>query len=128
MNFWHYLKTGFILLLIIILATEGILAFLNIGYARWTVYTGVAISFGNAVLGFAAISWGFHRSHQKFMLSVYGSMIFRFLLIFSLLFILIGAFNLDTVPLVSSLMISYFLFLGLEIVQIHKLNEPKKEL
>gem|GEM_PF-5978767 len=127
MKFRHFLKPGIFLLLIIIVMTEGFIAVFHLGSARRTIYSGVAISFGNALIGYAAISWGFHRSQHKFLASVYGSMIFRFLLIFSLLFILIGAFNLDAVQLVSSLMITYFLFLGLEIFQLHKLNTSKKE-
>lgn len=91
------------------------------------VGTGLGISFSNAILGFAILSWGFKQSHNRFLGSVFGGMILRFLLIFSLLFILIGALNFDRVALVFSLVAAYFLFLLLEIYQVYKFSDVTKE-
>lgn len=90
------------------------------------IVVGVAIAFGNAMIGFALISWGYRRSYHKFLLSIYGGMIFRFLLIFILLFILIGALKVNRVALIISLVATYFLFLGLEILQIHKYSDKER--
>ncbi|NIW78281.1 MAG: hypothetical protein GWN16_01965 [Calditrichae bacterium] len=95
--------------------------------SRWSLWTGIGISFLNTIIGFAILSWGINRSNKSFLISVYGGMIFRFLLIFALLFILIGALQAEMITLISSFMITYFLFLGLEVLQIHKYAEMQKD-
>lgn len=125
MNFWDFFQKSLLLLLACVLT--GYLA-IHYGAGRVSpapLATGIGISFGNALLGFAILAWGFRRSHARFMLSVFGGMILRFLLIFSLLFVLIGALKMNQVILISSLMITYFLFMGLEIFQIQKCSDRK---
>lgn len=126
MTFWRFVTPGVGILLLCIGVAEWMFYLFPDSTTRLTIYLGIAIAFGNAVIGFAFISWGFTRSHHRFLLSVYGSMIFRFLLIFSLLFILIGAFKMDAIQLVSALMITYFLFLGLEIFLVNRMTEVKR--
>jgi predicted permease len=116
-----------VLLFLCVLASGAILVFWGDADTKIAVGVGLAISFGNAILGFALLSWGFKRSHNAFLLSVYGGTILRFLLIFSLLFILIGALNLDRVALIFTLVATYFLFMGLEIFQIHKYSDIKRK-
>jgi len=80
---------------------------------------GLAIGYVNALIGYAIMAWGIRRSHNEFMASVFGSMILRFLLIFALLFVLIWALKLRELPLISTLVGSYFVYLGLEVVYLH---------
>lgn len=87
---------------------------------------GLAISYANTLIGFAIISWGYRRSLNKFLGSIYGGMIFRFLLIFGILFVLIVGFKMPAVALLISLCFSYFVFLGLEIYIIHKHAESNR--
>ena len=114
MNFWNYLLKSLVLLFVCVLASELALRYWGDTDVKIAVRVGLIISFGNAILGFAILNWGFGRSHNAFLLSVYGGIILRFLLIFLLLFILIGALKFDGVALIFSLVTTYFLFIGLE--------------
>jgi len=77
------------------------------------VVIGMSIGYVNSLLGYALLSWGYQKDNKDFMLSVFGGMIFRFLLIFAILFILIVASKVEKVPLIASLVVVYFSFLGL---------------
>jgi len=84
------------------------------------VVVGMTIGYVNSLLGYAMLSWGYQKNSKDFMLSVFGGMIFRFLLIFAILFILIAASKVEKVPLIASLVVVYFSFLGLEIFEIYR--------
>lgn len=88
---------------------------------------GLLMSFANSLLGFAIISFGHKRSINEFMAMFYGGMIFRFLLIFGILFVLIVSFQMPVLPLLAFLCVSYFVFLGLEVFIINKYSESTKE-
>ena len=127
MSFWSFLGKSLVLLTACIAVSAWLLAYWGDGDSQVAVGAGLAISFGNALIGFALLSWGYKRSYKAFLLSVYGGIIFRFLLIFSLLFVLIGALNFDRVALMLSLVATYFLFMGLEIFQIHRYTDTKRK-
>lgn len=127
MTFWAYLKKSLLLLFLCVLVGGA-------ACTRWdgepicrAIALGVAIAYGNALLGFVLLNWGIKQSQHIFFLSIYGGIILRFLLIFSLLFILIGALQLNQVALVLSLIATYFLFLALEIYQVYKFSDTLKE-
>jgi len=84
------------------------------------VVVGMTIGYVNSLLGYALLSWGYQKNNKDFMLSVFGGMIFRFLLIFAILFILIAASKVEKIPLIASLVVVYFSFLGLEIFEIYR--------
>ncbi len=84
------------------------------------VVIGMSIGYVNSLLGYALLSWGYQKDNKDFMLSVFGGMIFRFLLIFAILFILIVASKVEKVPLIASLVVVYFSFFGLEIFEIYR--------
>lgn len=127
MKFSRYLIHSLLLLAVVVLGCLAILTAWDSSLdARRAVWVGVAISYANTLIGFAIINWGFRQSQQVFFASLYGGIIFRFLLIFVLLFILIGALNMNRVALVASLVATYFLFLGLEIFQIHKFSDMER--
>jgi hypothetical protein len=123
MNFWSFLGKSLVLLFICVLVLGAVLTYWGDADAKVAAGIGLLISFGNAILGFAFLQWGFKRSHSDFLLAVFGGIIFRFLLIFSLLFILIGALQVDRVALISTLVATYFLFMTLEIYQIHRYSD-----
>lgn len=115
------------LLIICIIISVSILEYRDDWGILPEVSAGLSISFFNAILGFAILAWGFKQSHNRFLGSVFGGIILRFLLIFSLLFVLIGALNFDRVALMLSLVSTYFLFMGLEIFQIHRYTDTKRK-
>jgi hypothetical protein len=127
MNFWSFLAKSLVLFFVCVLVIGAILTYWGDADANIAAGIGLLISFGNAISGFAFLKWGFNRSHKDFLLSVFGGIIFRFLLIFSLLFILIGALHVDRVALVFTLVATYFLFMGLEIFEIHKYSDPERK-
>lgn len=88
---------------------------------------GLAIAYVNALIGFAIMSWGIRRSHSQFMASVFGSMILRFLLIFALLFALIWALKLREIPLLATLVGTYFVYLGLEVTYLHLFTDVERK-
>ncbi len=116
MSFFSFFRRSLVLLFFCAAVAFAAIGWLEAG--KEEVLWGIGIGYGNALLGFAILRWGFDKSHQQFMISIYGGMILRFLLIFSLIFLLIVAFKMDTVTFLVSLMGSYFVFLGLEIFQI----------
>lgn len=127
MSFWAYLKKSLLLLSLCLLIGGAAFARWNSEEIRNAIVLGVAIAYANAVVGFVFLNWGIKQSQHIFFLSIYGGMIFRFLLIFSLLFILIGALQINQVALVLSLIAAYFLFLALEIYQVYKFSHTRKE-
>ncbi len=127
MSFWRFFKVSLVLLLGCILLGYFAWQSLESNQAKIAMVIGAAIAYGNALLGFAIISWGFKRSQTKLFLAVFGGIIFRFLLIFAFLFILIGALKASIFTLLASLMLVYFLFLGLEIYQFHKYSDLQRK-
>lgn len=127
MSFWDFFKKS--LLLLAGCAVIGYFAWQNLETeeARKAMFIGAAIGYGNSLIGFAIIRWGFNRSQRDFFLSVFGGMIFRFLLIFALLFILMGSLRASIFTLLASLMFVYFVFLGLEIFQVHRFSDLKRK-
>lgn len=118
-NFYGYLKNSLLVLAGLIVLGGLILMLYGSRDDKIGAGIGLIISYTNTLIGFAIISWGYKRSFNKFLASVYGGMIFRFLLIFGVLFVLIVAFEMPVAALLISLCVSYFIFLGLEIYVIH---------
>ncbi len=92
----------------------------------WAAWSGLIISFLNALAGGAIISWGFGKPNKQFYGSFFGGIIGRFIIMFLALFILIKFFDLDETVLVISLLLTYFSFLMLEIWTINKLATLKE--
>lgn len=119
MKFSHFFKKSLVLLGVCIAVAGLYLYHYDSPEARNAIVVGIALGYTNALLGFAILAWGYHRSNKKFMVSVIGGMILRFMLLFSFLFILIVASKMAKTPLIVSLVGVYFVFLALELVQIH---------
>lgn len=124
-RFFEYFKWSLIPFTILALIVLGLLTSVKEALDRLGIFIGLLISYINTLLGYAIILWGYKRSMNKFMASFYGGMIFRFLLIFVVLFVLIVAFEIPIISLIVSLGISYFIFLGLEIYIIHRYSDSK---
>ncbi len=119
MKFSDFFKKSLVLLGVCI-ALAGLYLYDNdSAEARNAIAVGIGLGYANALLGFAFLAWGYRRSNKKFMISVIGGMILRFMLLFSFLFILIVASKMAKTPLIVSLIGVYFAFLALELVQIY---------
>ncbi len=121
MNYFVFVRKGLgilllFVLMILVLQKTGILQ----GYTR-EAWTGLAISFLNFLAGTAIVSWGFAKEDKKFMGSFFGGMIFRLLIIFFVLFILVHYLNFNKLILVITLLVSYFSYLVLEIFVLNQL-------
>ena len=127
MSFWNFFVKSLLLLLGCALPGYIIWQSLDSYQAKIAMLFGAGIAYGNALVGFAIINWGYKRSQVKFFFSVFGGMIFRFLLIFAILFILMGSLKASIFTLLASLMVVYFVFLGLEIYQFHKYSDLKRK-
>lgn len=122
-KFLDYLKLSLIFFGGLVLFAVLILLFFGTKFDRIGAAIGLLISYGNTLLGYAIISKGYNRPINEFMALFYGGMIFRFLLIFSTLFVLIIGLELPVIAVLSSLCFSYFVFLGLEIYVVQKYSE-----
>jgi len=122
MNFGNFFKKSLIGVVLFLLIYLGLLdAIIQPSLLQKKSFLiGFLIAYGNVLIGFALLSWGFKRSQKDFMISFYGGMFFRILLIFSLLFILIRAFKISQIYLFVSLILFYFIFMILEIFEVHK--------
>ncbi len=98
----------------------GVVAVFRYPDVRLDVSVGIFLGYLNAIIGYLILSWGMKRSQNAFMGAVFGGMIFRFLLLFSILFILIIAVHFQMIPLIISLLVSYFTFLFFEIMFVNK--------
>jgi len=104
----------------------GILALFQKNTLRLDVGVGIFLGYVNAIIGYGILAWGMKRSQNAFMGAVFGGMIFRFLLLFSILFILIIAVHFQMIPLIISLLFSYFSFLFFEIMFVNKYTTQSK--
>ena len=119
MKFTTFLVASLAVLLLCVLAAIGIVADSVDRETSQAVATGIGLAYLNAILGYAIISWGFEKPPRQFMVSFFGGMIFRFLLIFLTLFVLIRALKMLMVPLTASLVTAYFAFLCLEVMVVY---------
>lgn len=123
MNFLRFFRWAVFLFLFFGVFIYFLLKWLSLPNMETAIWTGLLISFGNGLAGFALIAIGMRLTHSQFMVIVFGGMFFRILLIFSLLFILIRAFEMNYVALLISLLVTYFSFMVLEIIYLHKFSE-----
>ena len=122
-KFRSYFIISSLLLLVLIILAGFVLFIWGNKEDRIAAGVGLLISYINALIGFAILRWSYKKSMNEFMGSFYGGMIFRFLLIFAALFILIIGFDMPQISLIISLCMSYFTFLGLEVFIIHRYSE-----
>ena len=120
MSFWGFFKKSLVIFIICFIIFALVLNYLGTSEDKLAVAIGLLISYANSLIGFALIVWGYKRSNKEFLSAILGGIIFRFLLIFILLFFLIKFYDINQMALVGSLCFSYFLFLVLEVWQVHK--------
>jgi hypothetical protein len=89
------------------------------------VLAGVGMSVVNVLMGYAAVEYSFHRSYTTFMQIVLGGIVLRLFVMAGLLVLLILAFRVHSVALVSSLFVMYIIFLALEVLYIHNKWQDK---
>ncbi|HQV31954.1 MAG TPA: hypothetical protein PKV71_08765 [Calditrichia bacterium] len=118
MNFGIYFRWSGLLFIFCALVSLLILRQYQDPGIRTAVGTGLGMAYLNTLIGFFVLAWGYRRQPKQLMVAVFGGMIFRFLLIFAALFVLIWALKMNQVALVTSLVAAYFLFLVLEIFHI----------
>lgn len=120
MSYWSFFKKNLMIFLILALISLFFLKLFGKSDKIRDAAIGLSISYVNSLIGFLFIYWGYNKSQNRFLGALYVSIIFRFLLIFSLLFVLIGILNFEALVLILTLCISYFSFMGLEIYLINK--------
>lgn len=120
MSFGRFFKKSLVIFIICIITFASVLYYIGTPEDKTAAGIGLAIAYINSLLGFATVSWGYRGSHKEFMTSLLGGMIIRFFVIFILLFILIKIAHVAVTWLLVSLCFSYFLYIALEIWEIHK--------
>ena len=122
MNFLFFLKKSFYLLGLMAIFSLAMLTkgFLS-GYHN-SIFTGFIIATLNFWGGVAIISWGFEKSEKEFFTAFIGGMFVRFALMFAAIFASLKIFNLDQVALIVTLIVSYFLYIAIEIWGILKIS------
>lgn len=120
MKFVIFLKNCFYLLAVFAIFLTFLMLTGLLGKEVLAAWIGLSLAMMNFLMGAAVLSWGASRSDKDFYGSFLGGMIVRFALIFFILWICIKYFQLNTLVLISSLLISYSAFLFLEIWLIHK--------
>ncbi|MGH2575482.1 MAG: hypothetical protein ACRDFC_07265, partial [Ignavibacteria bacterium] len=84
---------------------------------------GYLISFLNVLIGYGLIETALSRGIKKFMAIIFGGMFIRIFLAACLIIVLISYANADTMALVSSVFLFYFVFISIEIHYLHKRNK-----
>ncbi len=121
-----YIVQATLIFAVLLALGMGILALFQKNTLRLDVGVGILLGYVNAIIGYVILAWGMKRSQNAFMGAVFGGMIFRFLLLFSILFILIIAVHFQMIPLIISLLFSYFSFLFFEIMFVNKYTTQSK--
>ncbi len=88
------------------------------------VFIGVGLSTINVLAGYISLEYGFDRGDTTFMKVVLGGMGIRMVTMLGLLVLLIKFAGLPVVPLTIALLVSYALYLILEIRYIQKRFRP----
>jgi len=89
------------------------------------VLAGIGMSVVNVLMGYAAVEYSFHRSYTTFMQIVLGGIVLRLFVMAGLLMLLILAFRVHSIALISSLFVMYIIFLALEVLYIHNKWQDK---
>jgi len=84
------------------------------------VLAGAAMSLVNLLLGYAAIEYAFDKPHTTFLKFVLGGMVARLMLMWGVLFVLVGIFRVHAASLMLTLLFFYVLNLVLEIAYLQK--------
>lgn len=84
------------------------------------IVAGGIMSFLNLLLGYSAIEISFDRSHTVFLKFVLGGMVFRLMLMWGVLLLLIRMYHFHSASLMLSLLFFYVMNLVLEIFYIQK--------
>ncbi len=121
-----YIVQATLIFAVLLALGMGILALFQKNSLRLDVGVGIFLGYVNTIIGYVILAWGMKRSQNAFMGAVFGGMIFRFLLLFSILFILIIAVHFQMIPLIISLLFSYFSFLFFEIMFVNKYTTQSK--
>ncbi len=86
---------------------------------------GSLISLLNSIAGFLLIKRGFERSNKEFLKLTIGSMGVRLFVITGLVLFLLEVLQFEIYGLLISLLLFYFVFLGVEIFYLSKLTTKK---
>lgn len=89
------------------------------------ILAGVGMSVVNVLMGYAAVEYSFHRSYTVFMQIVLGGIVVRLFVMAGLLVLLILAFKVHSIAMISSLFVMYIVFLALEVFYIHNKWQDK---
>ena len=84
-----------------------------------SVFWGNFFAFLNLLLGLSFISWGHNKSHQLFLISLFGGSIIRLIIMLVLVLISLKFLELNTRNFIFSLLFFYFFYLIIEIIYIH---------
>ncbi len=126
MHYTYFLKKGFYLFTIFAI----FLTFLDLSNiiqeGVGSAWAGLFISFFNFLLGAGIITWGIGKKDNQFYGAFFGGMLFRFLIIFLVLLLLVKKYNVHQLVLVISLLLTYFAFLFLEIWILNKYSESNE--
>jgi hypothetical protein len=90
------------------------------------IIAGGIMSLLNLMLGYAAIEISYDRSHTTFLKYVLGGMVFRLILMWGVLLVLIRIYNFHSASLMLSLLFFYIMNLVLEIFYLQKRATSKK--
>lgn len=91
------------------------------------IFYGYLTSLINILIGYGFNEIALNKSPKKFMAIVFGSLLFRMMLMSLIIVILLTYTTLDTVSLVGSIFFFYFLFISIEIHYLFK-KTPGKNL
>ena len=84
-----------------------------------SVFWGNFFAFLNLLLGLSFISWSYNKSHQLFLISLFGGSIIRLIIMLVLVLISLKFLELNTRNFIFSLLFFYFFYLIIEIIYIH---------
>ncbi|CUS96920.1 ATP synthase I chain [Candidatus Kryptobacter tengchongensis] len=87
---------------------------------------GSLISFVNSVIGIFVLKQGIAKPDKEFLKLTFGSMGIRLFAIAGLILLMLEVLNFEIYGLVMSLLLFYFIFLGVEIFYLSKLTTKKE--
>ena len=89
----------------------------------YSSFAGFALSLLNALSGYMINNFALKQSVRKFMLTIFGGMCIRLLILLAVLGLIIRFTTLDSVYLISSLFLFYIVFISIEILNLHRIQK-----
>jgi hypothetical protein len=117
-----WILSGGIILGIVSLITFLILAIFSAesGLIYKSILVGDILAFISFLLGLLFTQWGFNKPNKQFLISIYGGMLFRLIIMVLLLLLTLIFLEINEISFIFSNLFFYFFYVIVEIIYLNR--------